>query len=113
MLRLLPDEAGAARVTARVLETKYETCSLKVSALSQAIGELDAAVRVVALIDADVIPYAHWLRDLVRPLRDANVGATTGLRWYLPESADWGSLVRCLWNAAACTQMLAFDIPWG
>jgi Glycosyl transferase family 21 len=113
LLRPLLTEEDSGRVHVRVLETRYETCSLKVSALSQAIGELDAAVRVVALIDADVIPYAHWLRDLVRPLRDANVGATTGLRWYLPESADWGSLVRCLWNAAACTQMLAFGIPWG
>jgi len=109
---LLADEA-AARVHVRLLATKHDTCSLKVSALAQAIGGLDASVGVVALIDADVIPYAHWLRDLVRPLRDPLLGATTGVRWYLPESADWGSLARCVWNAAACTQMLAFRIPWG
>jgi hypothetical protein len=38
---------------------------------------------------------------------------TTGVRWYLPRTTDWGSLVRCLWNAAACTQVFAFHIPWG
>ena len=113
LLRPLLDEAGTTPVRLHLLETKYETCSLKLSALAQAIGELDTSVRVVALIDADVIPYAEWLHDLVRPLADPQVGAATGLRWYLPESNDWGSLVRCLWNAAAISQQLAFRIPWG
>ncbi len=112
LLRPLLDDEAAARVHVRVLETKYATCSLKVSGTVQAIGDLDAEVRVVVLIDADVIPYAHWLRDLVRPLRDPGVGATSGVRWFLPETDDWGSLVRGLWNAAACSQMFAFRIPW-
>jgi glycosyltransferase involved in cell wall biosynthesis len=113
LLRPLLDEETKVRVHLGVLETKHATCSLKVSAIAQAIGELNASVQVVALIDADVIPYKDWLRDLVLPLRDPRIGATTGIRWYQPESADWGSLIRCLWNAAACAQMLAFHIPWG
>jgi GT2 family glycosyltransferase len=113
LLRPLLAEQGAERVHVRLLRTKHETCSLKVSALAQAIGGLDDSVGVVALIDADVVPYAGWLRDLVRPLRDPRVGASTGIRWFMPESAEWGSLVRSLWNAGACTQMFAFRIPWG
>src|SRR5579862_9174839 len=105
-------EPCGARVHLRVLGTKYETCSLKVSGTAQALGELDASYGVVVLIDADVIPYATWLRDLVRPFHDARVGATMGLRWYLPETANWGSLVRSLWNAAAVSQMYAFHMTW-
>jgi Glycosyl transferase family 21 len=113
MLRPLLAEDGAERVFVRLLRTKHETCSLKVSALAQAIGTLDESIGVVALIDADVIPYVGWLRDLVRPLRDPRVGASTGVRWYLPDNAALGSMVRCLWNAAASSQMFAFRIPWG
>ena len=105
-------EEQSAKVHVRVLGTKYETCSLKVSGTAQVIDELADSVQVVVLLDGDVIPYPHWLRDLVRPFHDAAIGATTGIRWYQPASAEWGSLVRFLWNAAAVTQMNAFRIPW-
>jgi len=35
--------------------------------------------RAVVLIDADVVPHPQWLRDLVQPLADPTVGATTGV----------------------------------
>jgi len=102
----------AAPVRIALLEKRRESCSLKVSALLQALDDLDESVQTAALIDGDVIPYPQWLRDLVRPLRDPAVGATTGVRWYVAAHANWGSLVRTTWNAAAATQMYAFDIPW-
>jgi cellulose synthase/poly-beta-1,6-N-acetylglucosamine synthase-like glycosyltransferase len=101
-------------VKVNVLVNRQETCSLKLSALVQAIGELEEATAVVALIDADVIPYRHWLRDLVQPLVDPQVGATSGVRWYMPRGqSSWGTLVRSAWNGAACAQMDALHIPWG
>ena len=103
-----------ANVKALVLENPEPTCSLKVSALMQAMGELDDAIEVVALIDADVVPYRHWLRDLVTPFADPTIGATTGFRWYAPNGkTNWWTLVRSMWNAGACTQMAALHIPWG
>lgn len=100
-------------IHACVLRNRQETCSLKVSALVQAIRALNPATEVVALIDADVIPYRHWLRDLVRPLADPRVGATSGIRWYVPRGkSNWGTAVRTLWNAVAFTQMDALHIPW-
>jgi hypothetical protein len=95
------------------LQRPRMTCGLKSSALLQAIGTLDESCQVVALIDADVIPYRSWLRDLVRPLANPKVGATTGIRWFMPDATAWGSLVRYLWNAAAVVQMHAWNIPWG
>jgi hypothetical protein len=102
-----------ANVQVCFLEPRRQTCSLKLSALVQAVHELDDSYDVVALIDSDVIPHAGWLRDLAAPLLDAHVGATTGIRWFAPQRSNWGTLVRYLWNAAACSQMYAFHIPWG
>lgn len=101
--------AAAAHVEALAVR---QTCSLKLSALVQALGGLDDSFGAVALIDADVVPHCDWLRDLVTPLSDPAVGATTGIRWYAP-TASWGSRVRHLWNGAAVVVMLAFRIPWG
>jgi cellulose synthase/poly-beta-1,6-N-acetylglucosamine synthase-like glycosyltransferase len=96
-----------------LLEQRRETCSLKVSALLQGLAGLDESYQAVALIDADATPRPHWLRDLTEPLRDPKVGATTGVRWYITDSPQWGSLVRMAWGAAAASQMFAFGIPWG
>lgn len=67
----------------------------------------------VALIDADVEAYTDWLRDLVSPLSQPGVGATTGVRWFVPTSTNAGSLVRYVWNSAASTQMNAVSNPLG
>jgi cellulose synthase/poly-beta-1,6-N-acetylglucosamine synthase-like glycosyltransferase len=60
---------------------------------------------VLAVIDADAVPHRWWLRDLVAPLSDPRVGVATGNRWYMPEHANWGSLVRYLWNVGAVVQV--------
>lgn len=88
-------------------------CSLKCAAIAQAVESLDSAIEVVALVDSDAIVDQHWLADLVTPFKDATVGATTGNRWYHPESSHWGALVRMIWNAAAVVQMQRYHIAWG
>jgi glycosyltransferase involved in cell wall biosynthesis len=110
--QIIAKRPGAA-VNITLLDKPRETCSLKVSALLQGLAALDESCRVVALIDADATPQAQWLRDLVEPLRNPKVGATTGVRWYITNSPQWGSLVRMAWGAAAAAQMFAFGIPWG
>jgi cellulose synthase/poly-beta-1,6-N-acetylglucosamine synthase-like glycosyltransferase len=104
---------SSAPVHVSVLEDPRLTCSLKVSAELQAIEVLREQCSVVAFIDADVVPQPDWLRSLVQPLLDPNVGATTGVRWYAPRGDRWGTVVRYLWNAGAATQMYCFGIPWG
>jgi cellulose synthase/poly-beta-1,6-N-acetylglucosamine synthase-like glycosyltransferase len=106
-------QTGAKNVRIRILDSEWAACSLKLSGLVQAIGAFDDPYDVVALIDADVTPYADWLRDLVAPFQNPKVGATTGIRWYVANKANWGTTVRYLWDAAACSQMYAFQIPWG
>jgi cellulose synthase/poly-beta-1,6-N-acetylglucosamine synthase-like glycosyltransferase len=96
-----------------VLKNPLSTCSLKCSSIVQAVSQLDASYQVVAFVDADAIVYTNWLRDLVSPLIDPKVGATTGNRWYLPNGIYWGSIVRYIWNVSAVIQMVLYQIAWG
>ncbi|PMB52223.1 glycosyl transferase family 2 [Fischerella thermalis CCMEE 5201] len=106
-------QAGATHVQVNPLIARHNTCSLKGSALVQAIDALDDSYQVVAFIDADVIAHPNWLRELVAPLMDERIGATTGNRWYMPQTGQWGSLVRYLWNAVAVVFMCIHQAPWG
>lgn len=110
--RAIADHPSCA-MTVTPLEARQETCSLKCSSLVQAATDIGDRVQFLAQLDADTIPHRSWLRELATALADEHIGAATGNRWYMPEDADWGSLVRYLWNAAAVVQMYWYRIAWG
>ncbi len=97
----------------QTLRSPLKTCSLKCSAIIQAIGSVASRYEVIAFIDADTIPDQFWLSDLVTPLADPSVGATTGNRWYAPQNNSPGAWMRKIWNAAAVVQMQRYQVPWG
>lgn len=103
----------AKQIHVSSLKFWHSTCSLKCSALVQAVSELNDDFKVVALVDGDTIVHSNWLRELVAPLNDSRVGATTGNRWYLPQGKYWGTTVRYLWNVASVPQMYFYRICWG
>ena len=49
--------------------------------------------------DADARFPSDWLRNLVAPLTDPTIGATTGYRWYVVSSSSLPPLIRSAWNA--------------
>ncbi len=104
---------SATNVQISPLSIRRYNCSLKCSSIVQAVSELDESYKIVAFVDADAIVHPNWLRELVSPLADPKVGATTGNRWYLPTGKYWGSLVRYFWNSSAVVQMSLYRIPWG
>ncbi len=87
----------------------------KVNALRTAIHGLGDEDEVVAFADADIRPSGDWLRQLVQPLADVTVGASTGFRWYVPPGARFWSLLRSEWNAVSANVL--FDAKrnytWG
>lgn len=87
----------------------------KVNALRTALQHLRPEDEVVVFADADVRPAADWLRQLVQPLADVTVGASTGFRWYVPPHPGFWSLVRSEWNAVSANVL--FDgrrnYTWG
>ena len=97
----------------QTLRSPHKTCSLKCSAITQAIQSIPSRYEVIAFIDADAVPDQSWLSDLVEPLADSSVGATTGNRWYSPMTNSPGAWVRKIWNAAAVVQMQRYEVPWG
>ncbi len=97
----------------QTLCSPHQTCSLKCSAITQAIRSIPSRYEVIAFIDADAVPDQSWLSDLVEPLADPAVGATTGNRWYSPMNNNPGAWVRKIWNAAAVVQMQRYEVPWG
>jgi cellulose synthase/poly-beta-1,6-N-acetylglucosamine synthase-like glycosyltransferase len=95
------------------LRSPRSTCSLKCSALMQAMAALEPDCEAVALIDADTIAHPNWLADLVAPLSNPQVGITTGGRWYAPIDSQWGTLHRYVWNAFSSLSMYHNQIAWG
>lgn len=87
----------------------------KVNALRTALTRLVAEDEVVVFADADIRPSLDWLRQLVQPLADVTVGASTGFRWYVPPRPTFWSLVRSEWNAVSANVL--FDprrtYTWG
>ena len=77
-------------------------------------ARLSPRSEVFVFLDSDAVPHPTWLRTLVAPLGDPQIGAATGYRWYIPTGA-WPSLVRSVWNASALTFLgdHKFNFVWG
>lgn len=103
----------AKNVRVEPLTERLGTCALKANSLLQAIAGLDDSYEVIAVLDSDTVPHRTWLRELVAPLRDPQVGVASGNRWYMPRNPTLGSLVRYNWNAAAVVQMYWNQFTWG
>ncbi len=109
----LVHQFGRGNVRVLTLTDRLATSTRKVAGQLQALAQLDTAHEIVAVLDADAIPHATWLRELAAPLLDPRVGVASGNRWYMPAATNCGSLVRYLWNAAAVVQMYWYGMGWG
>ncbi|MCA9053657.1 MAG: glycosyltransferase family 2 protein, partial [Planctomycetaceae bacterium] len=95
------------------LRERYDTCTYKMSGILAATASLPEGTRFVALMDGDTVPHRSWLRELASPIVRGEALCTTGNRWYFPEQADLGSMVRVAWGAGALIMMSLTRIPWG
>lgn len=98
----------------RVVSRPTTARSQKIENLLAAIDYLGNWPEIYAFLDSDAVPPPHWLADLIAPLADPQVGATTGYRWYPPEPGLL-AVIRCVWNAAALTYLgdHARNFCWG
>ena len=88
----------------------------KVHNLIVAAGQVDPRCEVLVFVDTDARPDKNWLRQLVAPLADEKVGASTGYRWFVPEKGGVASRLRGVWNAAIASALGAAttkNFCWG
>ena len=77
----------------------------KVHNLRVAVEEVDPASEVLVFVDTDARPGRLWLRQLVAPLVDDQLGASSGYRWFVPENGGIGSRLRSVWNASIASAL--------
>jgi cellulose synthase/poly-beta-1,6-N-acetylglucosamine synthase-like glycosyltransferase len=93
-------------------------CGQKVHNLLFALDTLDANDRraeVLVFADADARPHDTWLAELVAPLNDRSVGATTGFRWYMPHHGNsFTAWLTSAWNASTLSLLgERSGLAWG
>ena len=107
----------SAQQTARIVIAGPATDSgQKVHNLRVAVGEVDPRCEVLVFVDTDARPNREWLKQLVAPLHDESLGASTGYRWFVPQRGGLASRLRSVWNASIASALgaaTAKNFCWG
>lgn len=77
----------------------------KVHNLIVAVEHINPRCDVIVFVDTDARPGKNWLRQLVAPLADEKIGASTGYRWFVPERGGLASRLRGVWNASVASAL--------
>ena len=101
-----PCVALANNVGARIIISGPATdTGQKVHNLIVAVREIDPRCEVIVFVDTDARPSTDWLRQLVAPLADESLGASTGYRWFVPERGGLASRLRGVWNGSVASAL--------
>jgi len=80
-------------------------CSEKVNNLRVAVEQLPPEFEVLVFTDSDGRPGRSWLHHLVAPLGDVRIGATTTMRWLIPNRTNLPTAILAAWNAPVVTML--------
>ena len=95
-----------SRVNSRIIISGPATDSgQKVYNLRVATSEVSPECDVLVFVDGDARPGPQWLRQLVAPLVDEEIGASTGYRWFVPVKGGLASRLRSIWNASIASAL--------
>lgn len=98
-----------------VIAGKPEGCSEKVNNLRAAVQQLEPEFEVLVFVDSDGRPGKKWLHQMVAPLTDSRLGATTTMRWFVPNQNNLPTFLLAAWNAPIVTMLgeKAKNFCWG
>jgi cellulose synthase/poly-beta-1,6-N-acetylglucosamine synthase-like glycosyltransferase len=94
-----PGHARAKLVVAGFSDRRSE----KVNNQLRGIAAAREDAEVFVFVDSDVCAGKSFLRDLVAPLQEAGVGASTGFRWYDAEGGGVAGYLQSAWNGGGLT----------
>lgn len=116
-IRIVDELRRTAVVATRIVIAGPATDSgQKVHNLRVAVTEVDPQSEVLVFVDTDARPSQSWLRQLVAPLADEALGASTGYRWFVPLRGGFASRLRSVWNASVASALgsdTAKNFCWG
>ncbi len=94
---------------------QHPLASGKVAALLTALSRTKGQADVYAFVDSDALIQKNWLTEMVDPLNDQSIGATTGFRWYFPTRGGFWAQVESAWNASGTNVLFSprYNFPWG
>ena len=75
----------------------------KVHNMLAALATLQPQDRVVVFADADMVPPADWLQQLVRPIALRRARVTSGYRWQIPADSRLASRIVALADVSIAT----------
>jgi len=113
---LIKRVAASSRVKANIIIAgKPTSSSEKVNNLRVAIEQLPPDFEVLVFTDSDGRPGKTWLHHLVAPLADSRIGATTTMRWFIPNNSAFPNALLAAWNASVVTMLggHAKNFCWG
>jgi cellulose synthase/poly-beta-1,6-N-acetylglucosamine synthase-like glycosyltransferase len=98
-----------------IIADRPEGCGEKVHNLRVAIEQLPSEFEVLVFADSDGRPGKFWLRRLVAPLNDKQVGAATTIRWLIPNRHNLATALLATWNASIVTMLIekGNNFCWG
>ena len=88
-----------------VLAGAPANCGEKVNNLRVAVEQLPPEFEVLVFTDSDGRPTRKWLHHLVAPLGDVRIGATTSMRWLVPNRTNFPTALLAAWNAPLVTML--------
>jgi ceramide glucosyltransferase len=100
--RVASQSRGKAHV---VIAGRPEGCSEKVNNLRAGVEQLPPEFEVLVFADSDGRPGKTWLHHLVAPLNDSRLGATTTMRWFIPNRTNLPTALLAAWNAPIVTML--------
>ena len=88
-----------------VVAGKAVECGQKVHNLRQSVREVSDEAEIFVFVDSDARPSSDWLQNLIAPLENKEIGATTGYRWFVSKKGNFASQLRAVWNASVASAL--------
>jgi cellulose synthase/poly-beta-1,6-N-acetylglucosamine synthase-like glycosyltransferase len=95
----------AAKDAKIIVANKTKESSQKIENLREGVLHISKRSEVFVFVDSDARPSKQWLRNLVAPLVDENIGAATGYRWFISRRSSFASEMRSVWNASVASAL--------
>ncbi len=99
------DRGLNAVATKLVIAPKAKNSAQKIANLREAVLHVDERSQAFVFVDSDARPSPDWLRTLIAPLADEDIGAATGYRWFISKTPTLASEVRSVWNASIASAL--------